>query len=332
MQKPIWRAAIVGCGKIAGLKDRPREHGVVTTHAQAYHRHPGFAMAAVVSQPLADAWRFQEIWSVPQVYASIGEMLAQEYLDVVSICTPNEFHFLQAQEILLGPNRPKVLFIEKPVCLKATELHELLEISRQTGVAVLVNHTRRFDPAHLQSAELIQSGQLGLLLMGRGVYYGGWMHNGVHFIDTLRMLMNAEPVIVSASPGKAPSGKPGDQNLDVHLALGQAPVAVESFDEAYYQLFEMELRFERGRLRFLDFGSRIYLEQVQINEIGERELVPMSGSPLQGLDSPLSAAMQAIDAELRGHSRLKELGVDLASASGTMNLIWRARELAAAQA
>ena len=115
-------------------------------------------------------------------------MLGEADLDVISICSPDACHFSQAREILTSPHRVKALLIEKPVCLTAAELDCLIDLSRQSGVAVAVNHARRFDAGHRRAAELIRSGQLGPLVRGRAVYYGGWLHNGVHSIDVIRML------------------------------------------------------------------------------------------------------------------------------------------------
>jgi predicted dehydrogenase len=322
-----WRVGIVGCGRIAGLKDWPRTTGPIATHAQAYHRHPDFSLAAIFSHPLEEAYRFGEIWGVPRVYPSLAAMLAAGDLDAISICSPSEFHFAQAREILESSGGVRALLIEKPVCFTAAELYRLIELSRQTGVAVAINHTRRFDEAHRQVAQLLRSGELGSFLKGRAVYYGGWLNNGVHLIDTIRMLLPEEPVVVASA--KAGSGKPGDDDLEVELRVGRGHIAVEAFDETYYQLFEMELLCQMGRLRIFDFGSQIHVEQVEVNEIGERELKPQPHSPRQGLVSPFYEAVEALGAQLRGQSVFAKLGVDLSAALGTMNLIWQAKEMAA---
>lgn len=329
MTPPAWRVGIVGCGRIAGCKDRPRATGPIGTHAQAYHRHPGFQLAAVYSLPPEEARRFGEIWGAPRIYPSLESMLGEAGLDVISICSPDACHFSQAREILASPGRVKALLIEKPVCLTAAELDGLMDLSRQSGVAVAVNHARRFDAGHRRAAEVIRSGQLGPLVRGRAVYYGGWLHNGVHLIDVIRMLFPEKVRVVAATA--APTGKPGDPDLEVQLAVGEAPVTVESFDESYYQLFEMEFLCQRGRLRFLDFGSQIHWEQVEVNHIGERELKPRPDSPWPGLVSPLYAAVEALDAELRGQSVFSALGVDLATARETMSILWQAGEMAAGE-
>jgi predicted dehydrogenase len=316
----------VGCGRIAGLKDRPRSFGPIATHAQAYHRHPNFHLASVYGYPLQEAQNFGEIWGVPHISPSLTDFIAAGNLDVISICSPNKHHFPQAREILKTSRGVKALFIEKPVCLEPEELVTLISLSREAGVAVAVNHTRRFDPAHQKAAELLCSGDLGDLIRGRAVYYGGWIHNGVHLIDTLRMMLPEEPQVVSAA--EAGSGKFEDPDLNVTLAVGQAYIMVERFDEAYYQLFELELLCQYGRLRCLDFGNQIHVERVQVNELGERELKPLAPSPWRGLVSPMGAAVEAIDAQLQGQNVFSSMGVDLSAVQGTMNIIWQAKKMA----
>lgn len=327
MAPRTWKAGIVGCGNIAGLHDRPRLTGPVGSHAQAYHRHPAFQLAAAVDTSADRVGQFQQQWHIPQVFSSLQEMLARERLEVVSLCTPDERHYPQTLEILQAKNRPRVLFIEKPLCLEAQELQEMIELADQTGVEVLVNHSRRFDRAHRRVSQMVQQGEMGVLLGGRGVYYGGWLHNGIHLVDTLRLLLGPGLQVAAAAP--TVTGKPGDPDLAVTLKVGQAELGLEAFEGSYYQLFELELRFTLGRLRFLDFGSQIHVEAVVENDLGERELKARPDSPWVALDSPLFEAVAAIEAQLHGAKTFQELGVDLHSAAETMKLMWQARELAA---
>jgi len=92
------------------------------------------------------------------------------------------------------------------------------------------------------------------------------MHNGSHVVDTVRMVFGGEPQVVSATGSGA--RRPGDPDLNVELLVAGATVAVEGFGEEYYQLFELEFRFQAGRVRFMDFGSSITLEQVAANNLG----------------------------------------------------------------
>lgn len=325
MRKP-WNVGIVGCGRIAGFFDTPRSAGPVQTHAQAYHRHRRFQVVAAVDPIPERRCLFEKTWHVPHSYPSLDEMLGRERLDVVSICSPSEIHYSQAECVLTAAAPPRVLFIEKPVCLFPDQCAHLVQLGKRTGVGVLVNHTRRFDPEYRRVVDEIRSGTLGKFLEGRCTYYGGWMNSGTHLVDTVRMFLRGEPRVMRAAVSAG--GRSQDDNLDVLMRVDGAEVRVEGFDEKYYQLFDLDFRFEAGRLRVLDGGAAIVAERVEVNRLAERVLTPLEGFPREGLGAPLAGAVEAIAAYLDGSDTFGELGVDLRGAAMTMTVLWRALELA----
>ncbi len=241
---------------------------------------------------------------------------------MVSICCPDQLHCSEAAEFLMSQSPPRVLLIEKPICTEPEELVHLMELGERSGATVAVNHTRRFDPVYRRVAQLVQAETLGRFVGGRWVYYGGWVHNGTHAVDTLRMFFAETPRLDSSTV--VGSGRPGDVNVDVTMLVRGAQVYLEAFDEAHYQLFDAELRFQSGRIRLDDFGANITIQIAKPNEQGERVLQQAYQSPLAALDSPLYHAVDAIDAHLSGPGSLYELGVDLATASETMRIVWEA--------
>ena len=105
------------------------------------------------------------------------------------------------------------------------------------------------------------------------VYYGGWLHNGVHLVDTLRMLLGGEITAIAVRPGWA--DRAGDPCLDGDFRCAASPqvrILVESHPQSAFQLFESEIRMQDGRVRLLDFGNQILVDAVRVNAIGEREL------------------------------------------------------------
>ena len=317
-----YNVGIVGCGRIAGLNDKPRKTCFVGTHAQAYFRHRLFDIKATVDPKNLEV--FQKIWKIQNGYFDIDEMLDKEKLDVISVCSPNEFHYEHIKKILVSDSCPKVIFAEKPICLKPSELKELKDIVNKTKSKIIVNHTRRYDPGHQRVRQLIKSRELGKLVNGRCDYYGGWLHNGCHLIDTLRMLFDTNPLIEFVEQG-AP-GKPNDPCINVKLKIFDAPVDINSFDQNYYQIYDNEFRFEKGRIFLLDFGQKIVVEISKIDETNDKVLVPLQDSPWKGLDSPIFHAVDLISKYLANKEELSGYGVLLDEVTDTMNILWKARE------
>lgn len=312
----IWSVGIVGCGRMG------------RRHARAFSQHSRFRLTAATDPDRARLEHFRNDWDISRGFQDLDELLAGGSPDVISLCSPSECHFSQIQRILTGPRRPKLLFVEKPICLKAEELDRIQRWTAQAGVTIAVNHTRRFDPAHQRLSEGIRSGAWGPLREGFCTYYGGWLNNGTHWVDLIRMLFPQEPEVVSADP--AGSGRAGDADLRVELRVGDAAVHLHPVDERYYQIFEAEFRLERGRVRILDFGKRIEVEEVRTNPRGERILAPAEGSPWQGLALSMPCAVEAVAAALEGGGRdpISAVGADPAETAGTMKLVWEAQEMA----
>jgi len=318
-----FNVGIIGCGRIAGIYDKPHKTGFVGTHAQAYYRNKLFNIQTAVDSKNLET--FQKIWSVPNGYFNINELLENEKLDVISVCSPNEFHYEHIKKILISDSCPKVIFAEKPICLKPSELKELKNLVNKTKCKIIVNHTRRYDPGHKRVRQFIKSQELGKLICGRCDYYGGWLHNGCHLIDTLRMLFDTDPMIESVDQG-AP-GKPNDPCINVKLKILNAPVDIISFDQNYYQIYDNEFRFEKGRIFLQDFGKKIVVEKSKSDERNDKVLVPLPDSPWKGIDSPLLHAVDLIGKYLADKVPLSGHGVLLDEVTSTMNILWKAREI-----
>lgn len=310
-----WTVGILGCGRMG------------RRHARAFSQDPRFHLAAALDPDKRRLEDFRVEWKIPTGFDRLEELLSGGPPEVISLCSPSDLHFPQIRQILAGARRPRLLFVEKPICLTAEELAGIQRWTGQTGVPIVVNHTRRFDPAHRRLAEWTRSNRFGSLLEGFCTYYGGWVNNGTHWVDLLRMLFPQQPRILSSQ--STGWGRGSDADLQIELQVGEAPVHLQAVDEKRYQIFEAELRFERGRVRILDFGKRIELEEAQINAHGERILVPVEGSPWRGLEFSMPAAVEAVAAALEGgQGRLAALGVGLEEAAHSMRIVWAAQEMA----
>src|ERR687893_215737 len=76
MAQRMYRTAIVGTGGIAGA------------HARAVRESGRGRLVAAVDVDAERARAFAKEWDMPRTFASLGELLAAERLDLVHICTP----------------------------------------------------------------------------------------------------------------------------------------------------------------------------------------------------------------------------------------------------
>ena len=270
---PRLRAAIVGAGKIAGLREAP-----FVTHAEALTAAGPFALEGVCEPDEERRQAFSERWDVSHRHCDLEGLLADGAWDLVAVCSPDSTHAAILGGLLSSPRPPRLVVMEKPPCVTPSELNDLAGLS---GVPVVVNLTRRFDAGHRALKDIIDRQELGELIAVRWVYYGGWLHNGIHVVDTLGMLLGSG--LEARSVRRGYDGRRGDPCLEGEFRAKRhprVPILVESFPEAAYQLLEGELRFREGRARLLDFGAEIFIDRVAVNSVGERELkvsVPLNG-------------------------------------------------------
>ena len=94
------------------------------------------------------------------IYENIKEAIKNNDLIAFVVATPAETHFQIAFEII---NARKHVLIEKPICLNEKDVNDLVELSVEKNVRLMVGHLLLFHPAIKVIKELIDSGKLGKL-------------------------------------------------------------------------------------------------------------------------------------------------------------------------
>src|SRR5438477_7514800 len=142
----ILNVGIIGCGRIA-------EH-----HLRFIERTDGARVTALSDPIVANAQRFAERYGIKEIYSSHVEMLNSSPLDVVHILTPPEFHYAQAVDAI---DREVHVLLEKPCTINAHEIEDLYQRAEARKVLLCPDFIQLFNPAFLEGASLIDSGQLG---------------------------------------------------------------------------------------------------------------------------------------------------------------------------
>ncbi|MDE2840055.1 MAG: Gfo/Idh/MocA family oxidoreductase [Chloroflexota bacterium] len=127
-------------------------------HVPGY-RSTGRADVLAVCDVNADAARsFAETLELSNHYGSVEDMLAQEDLDVVSICTSNDAHHPAAMAAIA---RGLHVFCEKPLAMNFAQAVEMHDAAEAKGVVTGINFTYRTTPAARYIKELADQAIFG---------------------------------------------------------------------------------------------------------------------------------------------------------------------------
>lgn len=178
--------------------------GVGEEHAEAYARHPACELAALCD--LDDAKLHELGGRHPEVRltAAAEEILDDPQIDLVSIASYDSFHHEQVKRAL---ENGKHVFVEKPLCQREEQAHELWSLLHERPHLVLSsNLLLRVSPRFELVKRWVDEGRFGRVYYLKGAYdYGrlwklteGWrgdmdeysvtLGGSVHIIDLLLWL------------------------------------------------------------------------------------------------------------------------------------------------
>jgi len=160
-----FRVGIIGCGR-PWKSQGASGFGMANFHAKGYTSSPDTTIVALSDINLDNARAFQAEHGGEHIYADYQEMLAQEQLDIVSICTWPHHH--APMVIAAAEAGVKAIHCEKPMAPSYAEALRMVDICQTQGTQLTFDHQRRFG-AHFRAArDLLQSGSIGQLLRLEG--------------------------------------------------------------------------------------------------------------------------------------------------------------------
>jgi nucleoside-diphosphate-sugar epimerase/predicted dehydrogenase len=142
----ILAVGIVGTGYIADFQARAIADNGSTT------------LKAVCDTNLRNATTFAAKWNVASTFDSLESMLRGQKIDCIHLLTPPDQHFRLAKVAL---ENDVSVFLEKPMCVSATESDELVELARSRKLYLGVNHNFSFSDAFERLRRILSSGLLG---------------------------------------------------------------------------------------------------------------------------------------------------------------------------
>ncbi|MCG5078322.1 Gfo/Idh/MocA family oxidoreductase [Paraburkholderia sp. RG36] len=191
----------------------------------AIRAQPDGAIKAIVSGDIGRARKFADKHAIAQASADLDEVLKDPQINAIYISSTNEKHLPQ---VLAAAAAGKHVLCEKPLALTTDDARKMIEACARHNVVLATNHHLRCAATHRRMRDLIREGAIGTPLFAR-VFHAvslpphlrGWrierpeagggvvLDISVHDVDTLRFLLDAEPVEVSAMTTSGSMGNAG---------------------------------------------------------------------------------------------------------------------------
>ena len=150
--------------------------------------------------------------------------------------------------------RPRVIFCEKPLTSDLTASRQLVQDCNASGVTLVVNYSRQWDPVLAELVTQLINGRWGSVRSIVGHYNKGILNNGSHMIDILiRLLGPLELVTIACVDFDFFASDPTVAVL-LTAREGDVPVYLNPANAKDFAYFEMEIVCELGVIRMESAG------------------------------------------------------------------------------
>ena len=180
----VYRVGIIGCGRIASLLEQESRRGNPNTHAGCYDYCDRTQIVAAADANPQRREAFGKRWGVTSLYIDWQDMIQNEDLDIISVCTYPIPH--RDMVIAAASSGAKAIFCEKAMATTLREADEMVDVCRQNKVVLSINHTRRWDWQCRQVKDILQQERIGTLRAMTLHFSAGLANNGTHYFDLLR--------------------------------------------------------------------------------------------------------------------------------------------------
>lgn len=269
---------------------------------------------------------FQARWGVEAVYEDYMEMVKQERLDLVAICTTASGLFKPAQEapdasfrgdshadlaVSLANAGVPMLYVEKAMASSMARADEILQAVKASGTVFNTGVLRRFDVHYHAVREAVAAGEIGQPRAAVHYAPSSLMHGHIHSIDTISFLLG-DPKIEAVRGELIPRHT---QIKHDHLAYDPRAIYQLRFEngvEAWSvpaAAWEFEVLGTEGCIRTMNNGDGMLLRKAG-QMVGKRQgwdETPMA--PVAAKSHVVSCLEDLVDAHETGRPTLGHVDV-----------------------
>ncbi len=174
-----------------------------SNHLPAIAKTPSVKLVGLCDINESGVRKEADKWKV-KYYTDIEELLKDDEIELVDICTPDQFH---CEHTILAARAGKHILCEKPMAISLEQADRMIAEVKRAGVKFMVAQQRRFTNKLKKMKAAIDEGKIGKPVFGRvafkgaffpypkeSFYYkkasgGQFVHNGPHLVDSLFFLL-----------------------------------------------------------------------------------------------------------------------------------------------
>lgn len=153
------KVGIIGCGMITKVR-----------HAPEYSENENVVIGGFYDFNKERAEQYAALYG-GKAYDSYEDMLKDESIDAISVCSTNNTH---AEITISALKAGKNVLCEKPMALTLEESNAMIEAAKLSGKKLMIGHNQRLLPTHRKAKEILESGQLGKPLF----FQSNFKHSG----------------------------------------------------------------------------------------------------------------------------------------------------------
>ena len=309
-----YRVGIIGLGRMGSTIDDERPDDLPFSIATSCRASPHLKLAAGCDLLADRREAFTARHSVKAVYADFHEMLAQEELDLVAICTPAsglqkpsreapeaEFRGDSHADLAVAVSNAGIpmIYLEKAMASSMTRADEVRDACSKNRTILNTGVTRRFHATYHAVRDAVADGIIGEPVAAVHFAPSSLMHGHIHSIDTLSFLLGDPPI----------RRVRGDlQPIDLVFACDQIPFDPKAtytleFDNGVFATtipaggFEFEVLGSNGSMRVINNGTGIRLRTKQ----GRKGVRPAWIETPFPEPEPSSAVVRCLEDLVRAH-------------------------------
>lgn len=267
----MLKVAVIGLGSISDL------------HIKPYVNNPEAKLVAFCDRNKGRLETAGKLYDIPSLYTSYQDLLANDEVEAVSICTWNATH---AEIAIAALKAGKHVLVEKPLCTTVEEAFQVEEAVKKSGKVLQVGFVRRYAKNTKLIKSFLDNGDFGELYYAKASCIrrlgnpGGWfsdkersgggplMDLGVHMIDICWYLMGKpKPVSVSGHTYSKLGNRSNIQNLSFYKA-SDYDASLNSVEDLATAL----IRFENGASLYVDvsFTTHAVQDEVFVKLYGDK--------------------------------------------------------------